>query len=50
MVEEGQGEEELGLKYDEMVRYSGLERDVFWEVYLSWVEGAPAHFSPSRCC
>lgn len=40
VVEEGQGEEQLGLTYDEMVRFSGLEKDVFWEVYLSWVEGA----------
>ena len=50
VVEESQGEEELGLMYDEMVRASGLEMGVFWEVYLSWIEGAPAHFSPSKDC
>ena len=34
----------------EMVRLSGLERGVFWEVYLSLVEGLPDHFSPSGDC
>lgn len=30
---------ELGVTMEEMVALSGLEKDVFDEVYLSWVEG-----------
>lgn len=44
IVEEGQDEQQLGLTFDEMVRASGLEKDVFWEVYLSWVEVEATHF------
>ena len=35
---EGDGEQ-LGLAYDEMVKFSGLSKEAFWETYLSWVEG-----------
>ncbi|EKM58730.1 uncharacterized protein PHACADRAFT_253225 [Phanerochaete carnosa HHB-10118-sp] len=45
VVEEGQAEsKQLGLTYDEMVQFSGLEKDTFWEVYLSWVEVEADHF------
>jgi len=40
----GAGEEgnaELGVTMEEMVEMSGLSPEVFREVYLSWVEGAP---------
>ena len=42
--EEREGEE-LGLTYDDMVRYSGLGDAEFREVYLSWVDGAYRYFS-----
>ena len=40
----GAGEEgnaELGVTMEEMVEMSGLSPEVFHDVYLSWVEGAP---------
>lgn len=32
--------EQVGLTYDEMVKFSGLDKDEFYATYLSWVEGA----------
>jgi galactokinase len=36
----GSGNGKQGLTMDEMIEASGLEKTVFNEVYLSWVEGA----------
>ncbi|KAF5374451.1 hypothetical protein D9615_009120 [Tricholomella constricta] len=35
---------ELGVTMREMIELSGLEKDVFGEVYLSWVEVEATHF------
>ena len=40
--------EELGLTYDEMVRFSGLDGGAFHETYLSWVEGTPSSARRTR--
>lgn len=37
-----------GVTLDEMVEMSGLARDVFHQVYLSWIEGACTHMSFHR--
>lgn len=37
--EEADGEQ-VELTYDEMVKFSGLDKEEFYETYLSWVEGA----------